>query len=346
MSDLTNHPTPPVSNTSNATSVEYIGPLASPLVSSIANPDSHVSSISTHTSIEEVSSSDNESPVTSLTNIETDNPNRQAEHGNRDTRGTTRGGILQRRGVPIPPTIRTLPGITTTDRQEPGFRDLATGNAVQAPSVPTRDLEDPTSFGVLQTNHNLVIPPCPEHADNFYNFGISSVADFSEFGIPASVLSHPMERSKSSETTATSSNLPPAERIDDGVPSEGVVLLNGDTRPNTPANGNFPDGQTSSVPSGSDLVDDQGTATGVVSAQVIDSHQGVERGLSEGNTSNIDHVQENALDGRGYSIGANNERDRRAPRLVGSLTRMNPQEVSAFWGDVDGSDNHGGSRQR
>src|SRR4051794_8466899 len=109
-----------------------------------------------------------------------DNINGQAEHSNERARNSPQGGVTQRRRVPITLVIPTLPGLTATNRQELGLNDLGTGNGMlqNAPFEPAQDFDDPALFGVLQTNHHWTTPPCPQDADNFINFGISSVANF------------------------------------------------------------------------------------------------------------------------------------------------------------------------
>ena len=118
----------------------------------------------------------------------------------------------------------------------------------------------------------------------------------------------------------------------------------GDRRPNTPdpANGRFLNGETNAIPNSSDPVNHLGIAAGIMSAPVIDLNHGVERNPSNGNVSDMDCVQENIWEGREYSIGANNNRNRnrQAPRPVGTSRRMGRKEVREFWGEFDGSGNN------
>ncbi|KAB2099598.1 hypothetical protein AG0111_0g12095 [Alternaria gaisen] len=207
----------------NATGPQDTNPLTSPSIMSSTQLSSSTSSISTHTVTEGVGSGDGGAQNTTPADPMTNNINGQAEHGHDRARNSPQGGATQRRRMRVALTISTSTEVATTDGQELGLGDLATGNDMQAPSALTRRFDDPTLFGVPQTNHHWTTPLCRQRADNFVNFGIPLVADSSHFDEPASESSRLMERSTSSGMAALSSH-PPAEGIDDGVPREGIVL--------------------------------------------------------------------------------------------------------------------------
>ncbi|KAH8732108.1 hypothetical protein GQ44DRAFT_767141 [Phaeosphaeriaceae sp. PMI808] len=127
------------SNASDGTGRQNTNPPVSPSAMSSTRLSSPLPSIGIHAVTEGLGNGDGEAQNTAPTDSETDNINGQAGHSNKSAQNTSRGVVLQRRGVSITLVIPTLPETAATGRQELGLDGLATDNGTHQ-NAPKRTL--------------------------------------------------------------------------------------------------------------------------------------------------------------------------------------------------------------
>ena len=344
---------------------------------SSTQPGTLTPSIGTHAVNRGLGGDDGEAQNTTPADPELNNINGQAGNGNRSARNTARGVAPQHCGRPITLVIPTLPETAVTDRQESGTGNGMLQNASSEPAQVFDDptsfgvprINPHYTIPPSPTQADNFVSFGISSAVNFSHFGepvsklLGSTQRSTSPGRTDALSSNPPAEGNDDGAPGRDIVLRDfSQDLNEWPYTPNKEHGNehthyGDQRPNTPidpADGSFPNGRTNvngadwntQAPENPITVVDDGVENR--NREFQNGTQSNDLGppsacMSTHMTFTTDPVVlelHNALSGSsssGQALNGNDNRNRRAPRPVGSLRRMGRDEVAEFWNDIDGS---------